>query len=94
LITFKPWVTPVSISPVLHSSTCRGKQTVGRQSSVPFAFTADIPGYSVIDFSLVDPHFGNLQAWVDMIEEMHRRDMYLIADFTVGTMGDMIGVEK
>ena len=29
-----------------------------------------------------------------MIEEMHRRGMYLIADFTVGTMGDMIGVQE
>lgn len=51
-------------------------------------------GYSVIDFSLIDPHFGNLQSWIDLIEEMHRRNMYLIADFTVGTMGDMIGVKQ
>ena len=32
-----------------------------------------------------------MQEWVDLIDEMHRRDMYLIADFTVGTMGDYIG---
>jgi alpha-1,3-glucan synthase len=48
-------------------------------------------GYSVIDFTLFDPHFGTMQEWVDLIDEMHRRDMYIIADFTVGTMGDFIG---
>lgn len=32
-----------------------------------------------------------MQEWVDLIDEMHRRDMYIIADFTVGTMGDFIG---
>jgi len=28
------------------------------------------------------------------MDEMHRRGMYMIADFTVGTMGDMIGVQE
>lgn len=28
------------------------------------------------------------------MDAMHSRGMYMIADFTVGTMGDMIGVQK
>lgn len=50
-------------------------------------------GYSAIDFTLLDPHFGTLQDWVDLIDEMHRRGMYIIMDFTVGTMGDLIGFQ-
>lgn len=49
------------------------------------------PGYSAIDFSLIDPHYGTVQQWADMIDEMHRRGMSIILDFTVGTMGDMLG---
>lgn len=47
--------------------------------------------YSAIDFTLVDPHFGTLDEWVALIDELHARDMYIIADFTVGTMGDFVG---
>lgn len=31
--------------------------------------------------------------WQATIDEIHSRGMYLMADFTVGTMGDMIGFE-
>jgi alpha-1,3-glucan synthase len=48
-------------------------------------------GYSAIDFGLFDPHYGTLDDWVNLIDAMHRKGMYLIADFTVGTMGDLIG---
>ncbi|WWD19870.1 hypothetical protein CI109_104338 [Kwoniella shandongensis] len=51
-------------------------------------------GYSAIDFTLLDPHYGTLQEWVDLIDELHRRGMYIILDFTVGTMGDLIGFEN
>ncbi|WVQ94915.1 hypothetical protein IAU59_002001 [Kwoniella sp. CBS 9459] len=51
-------------------------------------------GYSAIDFSLLDPHYGTMQQWVDLIDEMHRRGMYMILDFTVGTMGDLVGFEN
>ncbi|ORY31635.1 putative alpha-glucan synthase [Naematelia encephala] len=50
-------------------------------------------GYSAIDFTLFDPHYGTMQQWVDLIQAMHDRGMYFIADFTVGTMGDFIGFE-
>ncbi|KAL8283489.1 hypothetical protein RQP46_005592 [Phenoliferia psychrophenolica] len=48
-------------------------------------------GYSPLDFTLLDPHFGTIDDWRDMVTEVHRRGMYIIVDFTVGTMGDFVG---
>lgn len=48
-------------------------------------------GYSPLDFSVLDPHWGNLDDWKYVIDEIHKRDMYYMADFTVGTMSDLIG---
>ncbi|KIJ57158.1 glycosyltransferase family 5 protein [Sphaerobolus stellatus SS14] len=47
--------------------------------------------YSVIDFSLLDPHWGTIEDWRNAIDAIHARGMYLMMDFTVGTMGDFIG---
>jgi len=47
--------------------------------------------YSALDFTLVDPHWGTIADWQSFIDELHSRDMYIMADFTVGTMGDFIG---
>lgn len=52
------------------------------------------PGYSAIDFTILDPHYGTMQEWVDLIDAMHQRNMYIILDFTVGTMGDLIGFKE
>ena len=49
--------------------------------------------YSPIDFSVVDPHWGTLQDWQDFISQVHQRGMYLMLDFTVGTMGDMVAFQ-
>ncbi|CED84497.1 modular protein with glycoside hydrolase family 13 and glycosyltransferase family 5 domains [Phaffia rhodozyma] len=49
--------------------------------------------YSPIDFSLIDPHWGVLDDWRDLVDEMHLRGMYLMLDFTVGTMNDYIGFD-
>lgn len=49
--------------------------------------------YSPLDFSTLDPHWGTIDDWVDFIDDIHSRNMYLMMDFTVGTMGDMIGFE-
>jgi alpha-1,3-glucan synthase len=46
-----------------------------------------------MDFTLLDPHYGTLAEWVNLIDEIHSRGMYIILDFTVGTMGDLIGFE-
>lgn len=48
-------------------------------------------GYSAIDFSLTDPHWGPVSEWVETIDMIHARGMYIMLDFTVGTMGDFIG---
>ncbi|KAJ5243214.1 uncharacterized protein N7469_001541 [Penicillium citrinum] len=50
-------------------------------------------GYSALDTTLLDKHFGTLQNWRDAITEIHNRGMYVIFDNTVATMGDLIGFE-
>ncbi|KAJ5907643.1 hypothetical protein N7495_000325 [Penicillium taxi] len=50
-------------------------------------------GYSALDTTLLDQHFGTIQAWRDAITEIHKRGMYVIFDNTVSTMGDLIGFE-
>ncbi|KAI0306448.1 modular protein with glycoside hydrolase family 13 and glycosyltransferase family 5 domains [Multifurca ochricompacta] len=47
--------------------------------------------YSPIDFTVLDPHWGTLDDWRNAIDQIHARGMYFMADFTVGTMGDLIG---
>ncbi|KAF8522241.1 glycoside hydrolase family 13 and glycosyltransferase family 5 protein [Hysterangium stoloniferum] len=47
--------------------------------------------YSVIDFSLLDPHWGNTDDWRNLIDAIHARGMYIMMDFTVGTMADYVG---
>ena len=48
-------------------------------------------GYSPLDFTVLDPHYGTLQEWQNAIDTIHAHGMYFMADFTVGTMGDLIG---
>ena len=50
-------------------------------------------GYSPLDLTLMDRHFGNIQAWRDLITDIHQRGMYVIFDNTFATMGDLIGFE-
>lgn len=47
--------------------------------------------YSPLDFSVLDPHWGTKADWIAFIDEVHARNMYFMMDFTIGTMGDMIG---
>ncbi|KAJ7219301.1 modular protein with glycoside hydrolase family 13 and glycosyltransferase family 5 domains, partial [Mycena pura] len=49
--------------------------------------------YSPLDFSVMDPHWGTIADWQAAIAEIHARGMYLMADFTVGTMADLIGFD-
>ncbi|KAJ3781651.1 glycoside hydrolase family 13 and glycosyltransferase family 5 protein [Lentinula aff. detonsa] len=48
-------------------------------------------GYSPLDFSVLDPHWGTWGDWVEVVDRIHERGMYFMADFTVGTMSDLIG---
>lgn len=50
-------------------------------------------GYSPLDFSVLDPHWGTIKDWRDAIDTIHAKGMYFMADFTVGTMSDLIGFE-
>ncbi|KAH9981170.1 modular protein with glycoside hydrolase family 13 and glycosyltransferase family 5 domains [Lactifluus volemus] len=49
--------------------------------------------YSPLDFTVLDPHYGTIADWQAAIDAIHARGMYFMADFTVGTMGDLIGFE-
>ena len=42
-------------------------------------------GYSALDTTLLDQHFGTIQTWRDAITEIHNRGMYIIFDNTVAT---------
>jgi alpha-1,3-glucan synthase len=50
-------------------------------------------GYSPLDFSVLDPHYGTLQEWQNAIVAIHAHNMYIMVDFTVGTMADLIGFQ-
>ncbi|KAF8892560.1 glycoside hydrolase family 13 and glycosyltransferase family 5 protein [Infundibulicybe gibba] len=49
--------------------------------------------YSPLDFTVLDPHWGTIDDWRSTIDQIHARGMYLMADFTVGTMSDLIGFQ-
>ncbi|KAL4897915.1 hypothetical protein BDV59DRAFT_198175 [Aspergillus ambiguus] len=48
-------------------------------------------GYSILDTTLLDQHYGTIQTWRDVITEIHNRGMYVLFDNTIATMGDLIG---
>ncbi|KAG8533939.1 uncharacterized protein KY384_001680 [Bacidia gigantensis] len=50
-------------------------------------------GYSPVDLTLLDHHFGTIAEWQTAIEEVHKRGMYVVLDNTMSTMGDLIGFE-
>ena len=51
-------------------------------------------GYSPVDFTLLDHHFGDIDTWRSLVTEIHNRNMYVFfyhellvfdADCTIGT---------
>jgi len=48
-------------------------------------------GTSPLDFTVLDPHWGTLDDWRSTIDTIHAHNMYIMVDFTVGTMADLIG---
>jgi hypothetical protein len=36
---------------------------------------------------------GNISEWQNAIDAIHARGMYFMADFTVGTMGDLLAFQ-
>jgi len=47
-------------------------------------------GFGPLDFTLLDRHHGNIEEWRIVIDEMHRRGMYVVFDNTMATMGDLM----
>ncbi|RDK37106.1 alpha-1,3-glucan synthase [Aspergillus phoenicis ATCC 13157] len=58
---------------------------------INFPWGAD--GYSPLDLTLMDHHYGTIDDWRTMISEAHRRGIYVLFDNTFGTMGDLIGFQ-
>lgn len=50
-------------------------------------------GYSPLDFTVLDPHWGPISEWQQLIDEIHNRGMYIMVDFTVGTMADLVAFD-
>ncbi|KAH8691393.1 alpha-1,3-glucan synthase Ags2 [Talaromyces proteolyticus] len=50
-------------------------------------------GYSALDTTLLDQHYGDLATWRSAITEIHKRGMYVIFDNTLATMGDLLGFD-
>lgn len=49
--------------------------------NLPWAYD----GYSPVDTTLLDMHHGTLADWRRTIDEIHKRDMYVIVDNTLAT---------
>ncbi|KKY24110.1 putative alpha-glucan [Phaeomoniella chlamydospora] len=50
-------------------------------------------GYSILDHTLLDFHYGTIETWRHAINEIHNRGMYVLFDNTFATMGDLLGFE-
>lgn len=42
-------------------------------------------GYSILDHTLLDPHYGTIEGWRSAIDEIHARGMYVLFDNTFAT---------
>lgn len=42
-------------------------------------------GYSPLDLTVIDQHFGTIDIWRAAIDEIHRRGMYILMDNTMAT---------
>lgn len=42
-------------------------------------------GYSPLDLTILDHHFGTIADWQEAIADIHRREMYVMLDNTMST---------
>lgn len=42
-------------------------------------------GFSILDTTLLDQHFGTIQTWRYAIDEIHKRGIYVLFDNTLAT---------
>ncbi|KAG1848395.1 hypothetical protein C8R48DRAFT_764732 [Suillus tomentosus] len=47
----------------------------------------------ILDFSVLDHHWGTIDDWVNFVDTVHACGMYIMLDFTVGILSDLIGFE-
>ncbi|KAK3367350.1 putative cell wall alpha-1, 3-glucan synthase [Lasiosphaeria ovina] len=52
-----------------------------------------VDSYSPIDLTLLDFHYGDIKEWQNMVDEVHKRDMYVILDHTMSTMSDLLSFQ-
>lgn len=59
-------------------------------SPVPLNVNAEYHGYAARDLYAIAPHFGSLAELQSMVDAAHARGIYVIMDFVVNHMGDLI----
>ncbi|KAJ5836538.1 Glycoside hydrolase superfamily, partial [Penicillium robsamsonii] len=55
--------------------------------NLPWAYD----GYSPVDTTLLDMHYGTLEDWRRTVDEIHKRNMYVLVDNTLATLSNLIG---
>lgn len=68
------WITP----PFQNKQRLNGKPNDGTYH-----------GYGIQHFLAIDPHFGTEQDLIDLVDEAHARDMYVIFDIVINHGGDL-----
>lgn len=54
----------------------------------PVFETETYDGKKVLDYTKLEPHFGTDEEFVNMINSLHAKDMYVITDFPLGGVSD------
>ena len=94
--TYKASGSKAYTSPDQPLSTCRGSRMVRACHAERHrirVLTSFSLGYSPVDFTLLDHHFGTIDDWRQVVTEIHARNMYVVMDNTMSTMSDLIGFE-
>ncbi|KAL6710193.1 Cell wall alpha-1,3-glucan synthase ags1 [Coniothyrium glycines] len=71
----------------IHGMGVRGIYIVG-SIFINLPWMAD--SFSPLDLTLLDLHFGTLSDWRRVVDEIHKRGMYIILDNTFNTLGDLL----
>ena len=83
-----PWINMLWQADSAWASSSPAQLTSSFDWLLPFYVR--FSGYSALDFSTLDPHWGRRDEWRSMINAVHARGMYYIADVTVATMADLL----
>ena len=76
------WRDPTDEFAVANTDNPQGLYLAGTSlMNQPWGFD----GYSALDTTLLDKHYGTIQVWRDAITEIHKRGMYVLFDNTIAT---------